>query len=148
MSGELGVGDPVLSCRRKTPKRFETKVGEGDFPEDVDTRYRQIFYEALDLITFAIESRFQQPGYKVYCHLEDVLVKAANKDNYEEDLTSSLSGFYKKDFNQEQLKMRWPVTFQMNNLSMTFSQFCSILGNFLTRREAYCPKFAPLHSFF
>ena len=37
MSGELGVGDPVLPHRQNTPKRFETGAGESDFPEDVDT---------------------------------------------------------------------------------------------------------------
>ena len=40
MDGELGVGDPVLPRRQKTPKCFETGVGKGDFPEDVDTKYR------------------------------------------------------------------------------------------------------------
>ena len=38
MGGELGVGDPVLPCRRKTLKRFETGAGEGDPPEDVCDR--------------------------------------------------------------------------------------------------------------
>lgn len=66
VGGDLGVGDPVLPRRRKTAKRYEIGAGEGDFPEDSDSRYRQIFYEALDLITSATESRFQQPGYKVY----------------------------------------------------------------------------------
>ena len=78
MGGDLGVDDPTLPRRRKTPKRYETGTG-GDFPEDVESRYRRIFYEALDLITSAIESRFQQPGYNVYSKLEDVLVKAATR---------------------------------------------------------------------
>lgn len=108
IGGDLGVGDPVLPRRRKTPKRYETGSGEGNFLEDVDSRYRQIFYEALDLIASAIESRFQQPGYKVYRKLEDVLVKAANKENYEEDL-AFICHFYKEDLNQEQLKMQLGV---------------------------------------
>ena len=50
------------------------------------TYYRQIFYEALDLITQAIESRFDQPGYRTYRCLEDLVLKAANKEGYSKEL--------------------------------------------------------------
>ena len=62
----------------------------------------------LTSITSAIECQFHQPGYKVYSRLEDVLVKAANKENYEEDL-EFICGFYREDLNQEQLKMQLDV---------------------------------------
>ena len=86
-------------------------------------------------LLYYIESRFQQPGYTVYYHLEDVLVKAANKENYEEDLDFSCR-FYKKDFNQEQLEMQ----LDMIASNLPDKQFAHdlqsvlqyILGNFLT----------------
>ena len=45
--------------------------------------YRRIFFEALDLIICGI---LTQPGYQVYCKLENLLLKAANKENFDEEL--------------------------------------------------------------
>ena len=105
---ELGVSDPVLPRRRKTPKRYETGESDSEFPKDVESMYRRIYYEALDLITVAIETWFQQSGYKVYCKLEDVLLKAANKKNYEDSL-EFVCNFYKEDVNRDQLKLQLDV---------------------------------------
>ena len=48
--------------------------------------YRQIYYEALDLITLAIESRFDQPGYKctVACKTlsSKLLTRRTSVNNY------------------------------------------------------------------
>ena len=44
---------------------------------------RRIFFEALDLIICGI---LTQPGYQVYCKLENLLLKAANKENFDEEL--------------------------------------------------------------
>ena len=48
MGGDLEVEEPSLPRRRKTPKRYEVGMQESNFPEDVEDRYRQNFYEALE----------------------------------------------------------------------------------------------------
>ena len=108
MGGDLEVEEPSLPRRRKTPKRYEVGMQESNFPEDVEDRYRQNFYEALELITSAINSRFDQPDYKVYCKLEETLVKASKRESFEENL-EFICNFYKGDLNQEQLRMQLNV---------------------------------------
>lgn len=55
-------------------KRYEIGSSEGNFPLEVEAYYCQIYFEALDLIVCGIQNRFDQPGYRVYCKLEDLLV--------------------------------------------------------------------------
>ena len=86
MASDLKVHDPVFPRKRKAPIPYEIGEGAGDFIDDVKVHYRHIFYLALDLIINGIQSRFDQPGYQVYCRLEEVLVKAARRENYEEAL--------------------------------------------------------------
>lgn len=45
--------------------------------------YRQIFFEVLDYITTSINQRFSNPGYKVFSSLEEVVVKAANREAFD-----------------------------------------------------------------
>jgi len=58
-----------------------------------------MYFEALDLVVCGIKGRFDQPGYKVYSNLEEVLVKAVRKDNYDEELQYVVD-FYKGDLNR------------------------------------------------
>ena len=63
--------------------------------------YRRIFFEALDLIICGIQTRFDQPGYQVYCKLENLLLKATNKENSDEEL-QFVTEFYGEDLNIDQ----------------------------------------------
>ena len=42
------------------------------------TSYRRIYFEALDLVTTAINDRFNQPDYGVYAECEELLLSAVN----------------------------------------------------------------------
>ena len=57
----------------------------------------------LDLVISGIKARFDQPGYKTYVKLESLLVKAANKEDFEGEL-KFVTDFYKDDLNEEQLR--------------------------------------------
>lgn len=107
MASNLDVSDAVLPRRRKRPRRYDDG-SEGDFPEKVEDFYRPIYFEALDLLICGIQARFDQPGYKIYSKLEEVLVKAANKEEYEEDL-KFVTDFYGDDIDSEQLSMQLNV---------------------------------------
>ena len=56
--------------------------------------------EALDLVISSMKSRFDQPGYKTYSKLEDLLVKAANKEEIKEEI-KFVTEFYKDGSNEE-----------------------------------------------
>ena len=75
MAKENNVEDPKLPRNRKNLLDMKTVMLLLSFID----YYRQIYYEALDLIVQSIKDRFEQPGYKVYKCLEDLVIKAANK---------------------------------------------------------------------
>ena len=60
------------------------------------TFHQQLYYEALDLIISSINDRFDQPGYKIYKQLEDLLLKAVRKENIE-DCIGAVTSFYHND---------------------------------------------------
>ena len=68
---------PYFHVKEELP---EIDIGTGDstFAESVQDHYRIIYYEALDLIVNCITSSFQQPSYKVYCNLQNFLLKSAS----------------------------------------------------------------------
>lgn len=69
---DLDVSKPRLPRRRKMPKRFETGNAPPEFATSEKELYRQMYYEALDLVMSCVKERFDQPGFRVYRHLEDV----------------------------------------------------------------------------
>ena len=56
------------------------------FPTTPVDHYRRIYYEVIDLITTCINNRFDQPGYRIYCNIQNLLLKAANGDDYNAEL--------------------------------------------------------------
>ena len=95
-AGDLEIEKPSLPHRRKTPRRLD----DGSlptFPETVEDQYRRIYFEALDLIISRTEDRFNQPGWKIFRNVQELLLKAASADPYEEELRFIIS-FYGSDF--------------------------------------------------
>ena len=107
MVNDLGVNEPTLPRRRKVPRRYEIGSSEGEFPLEVEGYYKQIYFEALDLLICGIQNRFNQPGYRVYSKLEDLIVKAANKQDHKE--LEFVTKFYGQDFNAQELQAHLDV---------------------------------------
>ena len=63
---EFDIDAPTLSRKRHAPRRLQIGLTDGDFHSAPEDNYRQIYYEALDLVIESINSRFNQPGYKGY----------------------------------------------------------------------------------
>lgn len=80
----LDADEPQLPRKKTTPKRFDDGNAEAEFPTTAKDHYHQQYYEALDLIVTAIKDRFEQPGYLAYRNLEELLLKAVKKEDYEE----------------------------------------------------------------
>ena len=95
----MDINEPRFPRQRKQPRRYDDGLSSGDFHGSPKTHFRQHFYEAIDLIVSCIEERFDQPGYKIYHQLEDLLVKACKQA----DNLQSIMKFYKDDFNQDLL---------------------------------------------
>lgn len=59
--------------------------------------------KALDLIISSINDRFDQPGHRIYRELENLLLKAVQKEDFEDCLT--VKSFYHSDINAAQLRL-------------------------------------------
>lgn len=116
-ASKADVNEPSLPRRRKAPKRFQIGHGEPEFPTSVADLYRQHYYEALDLIINCIKDRFDQPGYKVYKNLENLLLLSITSDfeSYEEEF-NFIVDFYGSDIDSNTLKV------QLDTLSTSYGQ--------------------------
>ena len=108
LAAELDVDEPALPRQRKRPRRYEDGTGEAHFSENVKDFFRHIYFEALDLVISGINSRFDQPGYNIYSKLEDLLVKATNNEEYEDEYQFIID-FYKDDFDSNLLRTQLGV---------------------------------------
>ena len=81
----LEVNEPAIPRRRKAPKRYVTG-SEGFFHESLKELYRKEYFSVLDLVINYINNHFQQPGYGVYKHLQELLLKAACGKDYVSEL--------------------------------------------------------------
>ena len=52
--------------------------------ETVEDWYGVAYFEALDLVIEAIKDRFDQPGYAIYRNLEELLVKGASGEEFDD----------------------------------------------------------------
>ena len=91
--------------KKRVPKRLDDGTAPGDNPPTVEDHYTSIYFQTLDVVINCIESRFDQLGYRSYSHLESLLLKAASKKNFTEDL-NFVCDLYKNDLERNSLKVQ------------------------------------------
>lgn len=101
---EVDVDDPKLPRKRKVPCRLDEGSAPAHFPTDCKSHYRQSYFEALDLAISAIEDRFDQPHFRIYRHLEDILLRTVRGESAQEEY-EFVCQFYKGDFDKQQLQL-------------------------------------------
>ena len=102
---ELDIPEPSLPRKRKRPSRFESGNAPPEFPESPKLHYRQLYFNSLDIVIACIKARFDQPGYSIYSKMESVLLKAANNQEFLEEL-NTVSKFYNNDIDCRLLKIQ------------------------------------------
>ena len=105
---ELQVSDPSLPRQRRIPRRLDEGSSEHEYPATPKDYFRRIYFEALDLIINCITDRFDQPGFRVYRNIEQLILKAAKNEDYGEEF-DCIVGFYDVDFNPALLKTQLQV---------------------------------------
>ena len=103
LQAQKGVSEPSLSRKRRVPPGQEVGCSVGFNHETVKDLYRQQYYEILDFTISAINDHFNQPGYHILVSLENLLMKAARREDYQEDMKVVLDT-YSDDFNPSRLK--------------------------------------------
>ena len=132
----LDMNEPTLPRKSSQPRSMQNYFGHGNGKEAVQTCpknfYRKHCFEAFDTMINWIESRFDQEDLKMYAFLEQVLLKAAKHDEYEEELKEVIQ-FYKEG---ESLLRSQLLTFFINfqsttekDASITLSAVCTYLQN-------------------
>ena len=78
-----------------------------------------MYYEALDSKISCLKDRLDQPGYKIYCNLEELLIKASMRDDFKEPF-QAVCDFYQDDLNRDLLEAQL-ITFGITFRSATTS---------------------------
>jgi len=55
----------------------------------VEEYYRMLYFEAIDLAIEAITDRFDQPGYRIYNNLENLILKTCKGQDYTDELRTA-----------------------------------------------------------
>ena len=97
-----------LPRRRKTPKRFECGDGEAYHSSTVEEHYRRQYFEVLDLAVCSITTHFDQPGYTIYTKLENLLLKAAHRDDFSHEI-EEVTSVYKDDIDVSELSTQLEI---------------------------------------
>ncbi len=134
---KLGVNDPQLPRKRKPPARYDDGLSQAEFHDNPKSYFRQIYFEALDLIISCITDRFSQPGYEIYKSIESVLSKACNQEDFTPDL-DVVCDFYRDDFNKQLLQTQLEVlkAHCKHNSSSSFQSIFDVKQYFLSLSSA------------
>ncbi len=108
MAAKNDIGEPRLPRRRKRPRRFEEGEAQPEYDESPENMYRRLYFEALDLLIQSINTRFDQPGYQVYCSLQNLLINTVNKRDYSKNLEDVIK-IYGDDFDLHNLKAQLQI---------------------------------------
>ena len=131
---EFDIDALTLSLKRRSPRWFKIGLTDGNFHSPPEDNYRQIYYEAHDLVIESINSRFNQPGYKVYRNVEDLVRNAYRELPYDTEL-SNVCDFYKDDISIMQLQAQlplWQALFveEKNQLELSINDIVTVTAIF------------------
>lgn len=105
LAEDLDADPPILPRRRKRPKKYDQGSAEPEYPESPKASFRASYFEALDLAINSIVQRFDQPGFEVYRNLQEIVIKAARRQNFEAEY-SFVCSFYGDDINPTRLRVQ------------------------------------------
>ena len=104
------VSAPTASRKRKRPKYDILQFLEGNprsseeayYPESTHAHFKAIYFEAIDVIVSSIKERFEQPGFKIFTEVEQLLLKSISKKPAEDELQTVKTSF-RDDFDDQSL---------------------------------------------
>ena len=107
----LDIGDPILSRQRKLRKKFD-QSDTHHFPSTPKEFFRKICFEVYDQTVNGIKERFNQPDYRIYVNLQELILKAFNKEEFSKNL-EAVTGFYDDDFESFNLESQLQLLHQI-----------------------------------
>lgn len=105
-ANSLDVSEPTLPRKRIRPSRYEDGDAPPEFSDTAEHYYRVTLYnEAIDLIVNCLTDRFDQPGYKIYSNLEQLLLKGCRGECHDEEMTF-ICQYYTADIHVDNLEVQ------------------------------------------
>ena len=102
------IGQPELPRYRRRPSRFEDGAGPHQYAS-VKVYYRHLYFEACDLLTTELVDRFEAQHVPSVLAIEHILLKAANGDDYSNELALLKGSCYKSDIDWSDLSRHLPL---------------------------------------
>ncbi len=99
---------PVLLRRRRRPQRYNDGAEPHIF-SSVKDHYRQLYFEACDLLYGELTSRFDTEHIALTLSMEQTLLKAANKNNFNEELKILEKSCFSADLDFSNLRRQLPL---------------------------------------
>ena len=62
-----------------------------------EEKYRQVYFEALDIFVVSLKERFEQPTYTIYANIEQLLLIAVNEEELYRDGLADIEQYYAED---------------------------------------------------
>ena len=116
------------------PQRFRVGVSEGHSHSTAVDYYRQLYYEVLDHAVAAVQDRFDQPGYRVYQNLQEMIIKACHGEEFVRELDAVMET-YGDDLSRQQLHTQLLLlkplfeshnsALYLNDITQRLSQLCA-----------------------
>ena len=102
------IGKPELPRYRRRPSRFEDGSNPHEFTS-AKAYYRQIFFEACDLLSVELKDRFEDQHIPSVLAIEQALLKAANGNNCETEIVHLTKSCYKNDITWSDFSRHIPL---------------------------------------
>lgn len=106
------VDNPALPRQRKMPARYETGNAQAEYHSSVQSYFRHIYFEAIDLTVSSIKGRYDNKDFNLHLQVEQLLLKCVTKSEYESEFVT-VTEFYGDDLNQNDLQYQL-TAFGMN----------------------------------
>ena len=138
-ASEHDVEDSILPRHRKVPTNLEVGTSPPIYPDSPKDHYKQIYFEALDMLTTCIHDRFQQPGYLMCGTLESLILKAANGNDYRGEMKKALD-FYGSDLDAYRLDGQLQVLsqhYKNRSGAITFNTVKDYLKELSTAQQVF-----------
>ena len=115
--------EPVLPRRHKLPKRINDGSSSHQFASPKDM-FRQIYFEAFDVVSQEISNRFRQNDLEVVAEMEQLLLESANGQQY--PISDKIKSLYSSDLNIDRLILH------LNMLPDLIKRYSAVLGSEIT----------------
>jgi hypothetical protein len=105
------------------------------YPSSPEEHYRPLFYEVLDKAYSSIDERFNQPGFRVYSELQNILLQAA--EGKQPVIDNDIKQLYQGDIDFSRLEVQLNILGSSYNDRKPDLTFTDFLKWFLMSRDLH-----------